>query len=190
MAIACARLADTACARDYVGRANARVAALRTVFWKAREGRFADLDWRTGQPTAMLSAATLFPLFVGAARPDQARAVGQIVRRRLLAPGGLRATAVSSGQRWDIPNGWAPLQWIAVEGLRRSGDAVLARNIAQRWLTTVNGHYRTTGTLLESYDIERGRNNKSRDHGAHDGIAWTAGITRMFATDFGMPSPN
>jgi len=27
------------------------------------------------------------------------------------------ATATATGQQWDRPNGWAPLQYLAIEGL-------------------------------------------------------------------------
>src|SRR5690348_17380918 len=30
--------------------------------------------------------------------------------------------------------GWAPLQWVAVEGLRKHGESALARTLAERWL--------------------------------------------------------
>ncbi len=190
IAIACARLADGPCAREYVNRANARATALRRDFWNAQEGRFADLDWRTGRPTTTLSAATLFPLFVGVSRADQSRAVAQTVRRRLLAPGGLRTTTLPSGQQWDMPNGWAPLQWIAVEGLRRNGDPVLAHSIADRWLTTVSARYRATGRLVEKYDIERRRSGGGGEYPLHDGFGWTNGVTRALIADYGVPDTN
>ncbi len=190
IAIACARLADLPCAREYVARANARANALRGEFWNAREGRFADLDWRTGRPTTTLSAATLFPLFVGVSRPDQSRVVTQTVHRRLLAPGGLRTTTLTSGQQWDMPNGWAPLQWIAVEGLRRNGDPALARSIAERWLTTVSARYRTTGRLVEKYDVERRQSGSGGEYPLQDGFGWTNGVTRALIADYGLPAAN
>ncbi len=190
IAIACARLADRICARDYVNRANTRAMALRTDFWSTREGRFADLDWRTGKPTSTLSAATLFPLFAGAARPDQARIVAQTVRRRLLASGGLRTTTLHSAQPWDMPNGWAPLQWVAVEGLRRNGDPALARTIAERWLATVSARYKATGKLVEKYDVERGRGGRDGEYPSQDGFGWTNGVTRALVADYGLPDAN
>ncbi|WBO21678.1 alpha,alpha-trehalase TreF [Sphingomonas abietis] len=187
IALACARIADNACTRDYTQRAVAREAALRTDFWDAREGRFADLDWQTGRPTTRLSAATLYPLFVGAARTEQAKIVGQTVKLRLLSPGGLRATAVNSGQQWDAPNGWAPLQWIAVEGLRRNGDPALARTIATRWLATVSTRYRASGKLVEKYDVERQRGGGGGEYPLQDGFGWTNGVTRALAADYPLP---
>ena len=185
IALACARIGDSACVEQYVARANARAAALRTDFWVARDNRFADLDWHNGRPTAMLSAATLFPLFVGVARPDQAKAVAQTVRLRLLAPGGLRTTTTRTRQQWDAPNGWAPLQWIGVVALRDNGEPSLARGIAQRWLATVSARYQATGRLVEKYDVERGRGGGGGEYALQDGFGWTNGVTRALAGDYG-----
>lgn len=190
IAIACARAVDQACAREYTARANARANALRTDFWASREGRFADLEWRTGKPTNRVTAATLFPLFVGAARADQAHAVAQTVRRQLLAPGGLRTTTIASGQQWDIPNGWAPLQWVAVEGLRRNGEQALAKTIAERWLGTVASRYRASGKLVEKYDVENRRGGGGGEYPLQDGFGWTNGVTRALAADYAIPNGN
>ncbi len=187
IALACARTGDAACVQDYVARANARAVALRTRFWVAHDGRFADLDWRTARPTPALSAATLFPLFVGVARPDQAKAVAQTVRSRLLAAGGLRTTTTRTGQQWDAPNGWAPLQWIGVVGLRDNGEQALARTIAQRWLATVQTRYQATGKLVEKYDVEHWRGaGGGGEYPLQDGFGWTNGVTRALAGDYGV----
>ena len=187
IALACARTGDAPCVREYVARANARAAALRTTFWVARDGRFADLDWHSGRPTPILSAATLFPLFVGVAHGEQARAVAQTVRAKLLAPGGLRTTTTHTGQQWDAPNGWAPLQWVGVVGLRDYGEQALARTLAQRWLATVSTRYRATGRLVEKYDIERQRGGSGGEYPLQDGFGWTNGVTRALANDYGVP---
>ena len=178
IALACTRTGDAACVEAYVARANARAAALRTAFWVPREDRFADLDWHTGRPTPALSAATLFPLFVGVAQPDQARAVARTVRLRLLAPGGMRTTTTRTGQQWDAPNGWAPLQWIGVVALRDNGEQPLARTIARRWLATVSARYLATGKLVEKYDIERQRGGSGGEYPLQDGFGWTNGVLR------------
>jgi alpha,alpha-trehalase len=188
IALACARIGDAACNAEYGARARARGAALRSEFWNERDGRFADLDWRTSRQTAILSAATLYPLFVGIARTDQARAVAQTVRRRLLSPGGLATTTLTTGQQWDAPNGWAPLQWIGIEGLRRSGEPVLAKTIATRWLATVTAHYRADGKLVEKYDLVSRRGGHGGEYPLQDGFGWTNGVTRALAADYGPPT--
>lgn len=172
----CAALQDKVCARDFARQADRRRAAIDRYLWVAEEARYADLDWRAQRRTDHLSAATLYPLFVGAASPAQARAVAATTEARLLAPGGLRTTLVGTGQQWDRPNGWAPLQWVAVEGLARTGHERLAREIARRWVATADRVYRETGKMLEKYDVEQVRAGGGGEYSTQDGFGWTNGV--------------
>lgn len=173
----CATLADAECAADFTRRAAQRGKAIDTYLWRAPEQRYADYDWRKQQATPVLSAATLFPLFVGAASAEQASAVAATVRARLLAPGGLRTTGNRTGQQWDTPNGWAPLQWVAIDGLAGYGQRDLAADIAGRWLTTVDRAYRATGKMLEKYDVEEQVPGGGGEYPLQDGFGWTNGVT-------------
>lgn len=173
----CAEAQDIACTNQFTRLAKQRRQALDRYFWVAREGRYADWDRVARRPTPRLSAATLYPLFAGAASERQARAVGATVRRELLAVGGLRTTPLRTGQQWDTPNGWAPLQWIAIAGLERSEQSDLARDIAQRWLGTVTAAYVETGKMLEKYDVEERKPGGGGEYPTQDGFGWTNGVT-------------
>ena len=65
------------------------------------------------------------------ARASEAASVAAVVRTRLLRPGGVVTSGIDTGQQWDAPNGWAPLQWIAVEGLARYGPYRVGRDHRQ-----------------------------------------------------------
>ena len=173
----CATLADADCAADFTRRAAMRRKAIDTYLWLAPEQRYADFDWRRQQATPVLSAATLFPLFVGAASTEQASAVAATVRAKLVAPGGLRTTGNRTGQQWDTPNGWAPLQWVAIDGLAGYGQRDLAKDIAGRWLATVDRAYRGTGKMLEKYDVEEQVPGGGGEYPLQDGFGWTNGVT-------------
>ncbi|MCC2981507.1 alpha,alpha-trehalase TreA [Sphingomonas sp. IC4-52] len=168
---------DQAGAASFTAMANKRRAALNRYFWVAKEGRYADWDRITRKPTPRVSAAMLYPLFAGAASPQQAAAVAKSVRRDLLASGGLRTTPIRTGQQWDSPNGWAPLQWVAIAGLERSGQPELARDIAKRWLDTVSTAYAETGKMLEKYDVEERKPGGGGEYPTQDGFGWTNGVT-------------
>ena len=89
------------------------------------------------------------------------------------------ATTLDTGQQWDAPNGWAPLQWIAVAGLTRYGQNALAEQIACRWMVNVSRVYRRTGKLLEKYDvITTDRPEGGGEYPTQDGFGWTNGVTR------------
>jgi len=171
-------------AARFSGLAERRAAAIHRYLWRDDEGWYADYDHVEGRVTEVLSAATLYPLFLGLAGADQARRVAATTRERLLARGGLRTTTVTTGQQWDVPNGWAPLQWIAIAGLDAYGEPDLARTIAERWLTTVETAYRETGKMLEKYDVEDLRPGGGGEYPLQDGFGWTNGVTRALLAKY------
>ena len=173
----CSALRDRVCAESYDRQARERRAAVRRWMWVGSEGRFADIDWAAGKPTPVLSAATLYPLFTGLANKAEARDVARIVRSQLLAPGGVRTTTTPTGQQWDRPNGWAPLQWVAVAGLRRYGEQRTAELISAGFLATVMREYCASGRMLEKYDVEEAKPGGGGEYSLQDGFGWTNGVT-------------
>jgi alpha,alpha-trehalase len=172
----CGEAGDTGCAARFGDLARKRHAALNRYLWVVREKRYADWDRIARKSTPRISVAMLYPLFAGAASPAQARAVAETTRRTLLAQGGLRTTPLRTGQQWDAPNGWAPLQWVAIAGLERSGQPDLASEIARRWIATVSTVYGETGKMLEKYDVEERKPGGGGEYPTQDGFGWTNGV--------------
>ncbi len=174
----CEQKRDLACEHDFDARARRRREAMDHYLWDAGAGYFTDYDWREAKRRGELSAATLYPLFVGLATPRQAARVAAVAQSRLLKGGGIVTTNIHSGQQWDAPNGWAPLQWIAVRGLARYGDDALAHDIARRWVATVRRVYANTGKIFEKYDVEHALPGGGGEYPVQDGFGWTNGVTR------------
>jgi alpha,alpha-trehalase len=174
----CERTGDRNCAEDYARRAAARRAAIDRFLWDQSRGVYLDYRWTAKQPIDRLSAATLYPLFTHVASEPQAASVAEAVERELLKAGGVVATQLDTGQQWDAPNGWAPIQWIAVMGLSSFGRNLLAEEIACRWMVNVSRVYRQTGKLLEKYDvIAADRAGGGGEYPTQDGFGWTNGVT-------------
>jgi alpha,alpha-trehalase len=93
----------------------------------------------------------------------------------------MATTQVATGQQWDEPNGWAPLQYLAVMGLRRYGEADLAQSIATRWIRTNVSYYQRTGKLVEKYDIGAATVMAASggEYPLQDGFGWTNGVLRV-----------
>jgi len=166
---------DRRCAGQYAERAVQRQAAMRKYLWNGKW--FDDYRWTDGRHLDNVSAAALYPLFFSLANETEARATAAMATAELVKPGGLVTTTRTTGQQWDAPNGWAPLQWIAVEGLRNYGQSAPARDIACRWLGTVSRVYRATGKLLEKYDVVSRRAGGGGEYPLQDGFGWTNGVT-------------
>ena len=178
LAIAYRGSGDLERSRVFAANAATRRTAIRRILWNDRAGAFQDYDWRHRTPSRALTAATLYPLYVNVASRSQARRVAAFVRERLLAPSGLLTTTTVTGQQWDAPNGWAPLHWLAIDGLRRHGEPPLARLIACRWIRENLDAYRTSGKLVEKYDVSGSGGGGGGEYPMQDGFGWTNGVLR------------
>jgi alpha,alpha-trehalase len=175
----CERRADAACAREFAKHAAARRAAIDRYLWDTSMGAYLDYHWTRKTRIPRVSAATLYPLFVALASDAQAAAVATTATKQLLKPGGIVTTPLDTGQQWDAPNGWAPLQWIAIAGLRHYGQVSLAATVACRWMANVNDVYLRSGKLVEKYDvISPGRTGGGGEYPLQDGFGWTNGVMR------------
>jgi alpha,alpha-trehalase len=181
----CERRADAGCVRKFAQRAAARRAAVDRYLWDPGHGAYLDYRWTRGERIVRVSAATLYPLFVSMASQNQADAVADTAARQLLEPGGIVVTPIETGQQWDAPNGWAPLQWIAVSGLRRYGHDSLAEAIACRFMVNVNDVYQQSGKLVEKYDvIHTSRKSGGGEYPTQDGFGWTNGVVRKLEREY------
>ena len=169
-------------AKLFAARAATRETAIRSLLWDSQLGVFSDYDWTSQQLTHRVSAATLYPLFFRIATNAQAGAVARVVSTRLLRPNGVAATLVTSGQQWDEPNGWAPLQWISVAGLRTYGYASLAETIARRWLHANLTVFADTRFFVEKYDLETPSGGGGGEYTTQMGFGWTNGVFRALST--------
>jgi alpha,alpha-trehalase len=175
----CERSGDETCALEFKHRAAARRNSVDRFLWDASQGAYLDYRWTSKSRIPLVSAATLYPLFASLSSKPQAAAVAKTAARELLKAGGIATTTLETGQQWDSPNGWAPLQWIAISGLRDYGQTQLAAAIACRWMANVNDVYRHSGKLVEKYDvITAGRSGGGGEYPLQDGFGWTNGVMR------------
>jgi alpha,alpha-trehalase len=175
--------------------ADERRRALVAAAYDPDSGYFYDVRWRTGERVAdrpTLAAAAV--LYFGLASPDQGRAVADRLSRDFLKSGGFLTTLIASGQQWDAPNGWPPLQWLAVRGLCRYDRAATADTARTRWLALNRRTYASTGKMTEKYDVaDANRPAGGGEYPNQDGFGWTNGVALAFAAQeraaAGSPAP-
>lgn len=175
---------DAAAAARYARAAQQRREAMDRWLWREDTREYRDYDFVAGAPTHARSLAMVYPLYFGAASAEQARAVASHLRADFLKAGGLVTTLVHSGEQWDAPNGWAPLQWLASRGLRRYGETVLADSIESRWLALNEAVFEREGKLLEKYNvIDIGLPGGGGEYPNQDGFGWTNGVARALIAE-------
>jgi alpha,alpha-trehalase len=139
-------------ARKWSHKAEERQKRINQYFWDARQGLFFDYNTVTHKRSQYLYAATFYPLWAGLASKDEAQAVAQNLKL-FEQPGGLAMSRTKSEAQWDFPYGWAPLQLLAVEGLRRYGYNADADRISKHFASMVLENFRHDHTIREKYNV-------------------------------------
>ncbi len=161
----------------YAQKAEKRRKAVETYCWDHRQHFFTDYNAVLHKPTDVLSLAGVFPLFFGLATPEQAGHVHEHIRLSFLKPGGVVSSLRESGQQWDFPNGWAPMQWITHQGLLRYGFAQTAAELRSRWLALNDKVFRNTGKMMEKYNVvDTSLTAGGGEYPNQDGFGWTNGV--------------
>lgn len=164
-------------AKKFQGAADARVRGIQEYCWDDKEGFFVDYNFHKKEQTNRLTLAGVFPLYAKIATTKQAAAVAKRIEEDFLKEGGLVASLIDTGQQWDAPNGWAPLHWVAIEGLRYYGHDALANKIKQRWVETNLKVYADKGKMVEKYDVaKKGSVGQGGEYPLQDGFGWTNGV--------------
>ncbi len=165
----------------FLNLAEERKTAIQDLFWNPGENYFYDYNFTTKSFGRTATLAGAFPLFFELATPEQAESVKNRLMSDFLKEGGLVTTLEHSGQQWDAPNGWAPLQYIAVEGLLNYGYVDEARTIMERWLALNERVYRDTGKMMEKYNVEDiTLLSGGGEYETQDGFGWSNGVALVF----------
>jgi alpha,alpha-trehalase len=151
---------------------------IRKYLWDPKHGLFFDYNFMTHSLSSYEYATTFYPLWVGLASKEQARAVVSHLSM-FEQPGGLAMSRVESQAQWDFPYGWAPIQLLAIEGMRRYGFAADADRITYSFLSMVVEDFATDRFIREKYNVVK-RTSETRIVKGYSenviGFGWTNGV--------------
>jgi alpha,alpha-trehalase len=161
----------------YLNKAALRKKAILKYSWSEKNGWFMDYNWKEKRATPVQTLAGVFALEFKIADVKQAAKVASNIKSKFLKPGGLVTTLNRSGQQWDSPNAWAPLQYMAIDGLNNYHQTSLARDIAERWIQTNLKVFNETGKLMEKYNVtDTNTQAGGGEYPLQDGFGWTNGV--------------
>lgn len=165
-------------------KALTRKNAIQKYMWDNEEEFYMDYNFKKVENTPVYSLAGVYPLFFEIADTKQAEKVTQKIKEVFLKPGGVVTTPYNTGQQWDAPNGWAPLQWITISGLRNYDQNDLAEEIKNRWLNLNRQVYKDTYKLLEKYNVEDlSKKSGGGEYPTQDGFGWTNGVFQKLSKE-------
>jgi alpha,alpha-trehalase len=174
-------------AKKYELLAEKRKQSIQKYCWSDELGFYVDYDFIEKKQKRSLTLAGLFPLTFKIATEEKAKQVAAIVKEKFLSPGGVVTTLEMTGQQWDAPNGWAPLQWMTITGLENYGHYELAAEIARRWINLNTDVFKRTGKLMEKYNVvDTHLEAGGGEYAGQDGFGWTNGVLLALIEKHGM----
>ncbi|XP_036114530.1 trehalase [Molossus molossus] len=187
-----ARLGNDSQARKYRRLRDQRLAALTAVLWDEEKGAWFDYDLENGKKNLEFYPSNLAPLWAGCFSDpsvvDKALSYledSQILTYQYGIPTSLRKT----GQQWDLPNAWAPLQDLVIRGLAKSPAPraqEVAFQLAQNWIQTTFAVYSRESAMYEKYDISNGgQPGGGGEYEVQEGFGWTNGVVLMLLDRYG-----
>ncbi|WP_247236207.1 alpha,alpha-trehalase TreA [Telluribacter sp. SYSU D00476] len=158
-------------------KAKLRAVAIQKYFWDPTRNFFMDYDFRTKKSTECFSLAGTYPLFFKLATNRQAHYVDTYLRLNFMRSGGLLTTLTKSGQQWDAPNGWSPMQWTAYKGLRNYNLNRTADRLRDNWLCLNEKTFKQSRKMLEKYNVaDTNLEAQSGEYKLQEGFGWTNGV--------------
>ena len=170
----------------WLRRADERRRKINQLMWDEESGLYSDYNFAEKRVRPYPFVTTFYPLWAGIADAKQAaRVVANL--HFFERAGGLQTSINESGNQWDAPFGWAPMQLIAVRGLRRYGYTKEADRITANFLSMILKDFLEHNTIVEKYDVIRrssqlGEGIKFGYAANQIGFGWTnATFTSLFA---------
>jgi alpha,alpha-trehalase len=172
--------------------ANHRKETVTALMWDSVRGLYYDYNYVKERKGSISSLAAYYPLWAGMATEEQAKHLVKSLRR-FEQKGGLSTTDnLPLGQlvpgsmptQWAYPNGWAPLQYLVVQGLQRYGYHSDAQRIASKWLHTNLQWFNEHHEFLEKYNVVNPDRPPAKGvYPSQTGFGWTNAVFERFCQE-------
>jgi len=168
-------------------KAGERKNAINQYFYNKSDGWYYDYNISEKKLNSQKTIAGITPFFFNIPPYYYSDKAAALLREEFLKDGGVVTTLINTEQQWDWPNGWAPLQWIAIKGLDNYGKAELAAELAHNWAHLNIKVYRNTGKLMEKYNvIDIHLTAGGGEYPSQDGFGWIKGVLLKILKTYGI----
>ncbi|XP_072945752.1 trehalase-like isoform X2 [Epargyreus clarus] len=171
------------------------VLAIEQVLWHEDVGAWLDYSLESGRRRDYFYPSNVSPLWTGCydmARKEYFvnRVINYLDKTKVdIFEGGIPTTFEHSGEQWDYPNAWPPLQDIVVMGLANTEipDAMrLATELSTKWVRSNFEVWKKKTAMLEKYDATIfGGFGGGGEYVVQTGFGWTNGVIMSLLHRYG-----
>ncbi|XP_018343589.1 PREDICTED: trehalase isoform X2 [Trachymyrmex septentrionalis] len=169
--------------------------AIEMVLWHEEVGVWLDYDILNDIKRDYFYPTNILPLWTDCydttKRTEYVSKVLKYLEKNqiMLNQGGIPTTLEHSGEQWDYPNAWPPLQYFFIMSLNNTGDAWaqrLAYEISQRWVRSNYKAFNETHCMYEKYDATvSGGHGSGGEYEVQLGFGWSNGLVMTLLDKYG-----
>ncbi|XP_018901981.2 trehalase isoform X1 [Bemisia tabaci] len=166
------------------------LASINEVLWNENIGSWFDYDLINKQHRKYFFPSNIAPLWTESySQPKNfmaAKVIEYIKREKIIKDDytvhyhGIPSSLERTGQQWDFPNAWAPVQVFLIQGLDRTNvpqAQAIALKLAQDWVHSNYLGFQKTGFMYEKYNVEKaGDNGGGGEYESQIGFGWSNGV--------------
>lgn len=167
---------------------------IQEVLYDQESGVWFDYDLELQKPRKLFYISNISPIWAEIFSPEQlyemgGDAVNYLTKEGVLDfYGGTPTSLNNTGEQWDFPSAWPPLQSILMQGLKCSGhpSAVeMANVLAARWVRSNIMGFNKYNSMFEKYNaLNPGENGGGGEYDVQTGFGWTNGVVLECIVDF------
>ncbi|XP_037913972.1 trehalase isoform X2 [Hermetia illucens] len=182
-------------ANQYETKAQEIYRAIQAVLWDEDVGAWLDYDMINNKRRNYFVPTNLAPLWMKCYNISDTEHIASRVLKYIndtgidQYPGGVPNTLSKTGEQWDFPNVWPPMQYLLIEGLEKLGTKEtkeLAYKWAERWTLSNYKAFKDTTHMFEKYDAEEfGGHGKGGEYEVQLGFGWSNGVVIEFLAKYG-----
>ncbi|CAH2987245.1 unnamed protein product [Chilo suppressalis] len=168
---------------------------IEKLLWHEDVGAWLDFNLESGRRRDYFYPSNIAPLWTGCydkARKEYYvnRVINYLDKVKVdVFDGGIPTTFEHSGEQWDYPNAWPPLQYIFVTGLANTGQPEAmkyANDIATKWVRSNFEVWKQKTAMLEKYDATIfGGYGGGGEYVLQTGFGWTNGVIMALLDRYG-----
>lgn len=171
-------------AKHYDDLALKKKAAMDKYLWNSELGSYQNYLIEDGRNLDGLHAEIFTALFAKVASDEQAKEIVEKLRLLEKDGGVMSSLFTESHHQWDGDNGWAPLHYFIIQGLKNYGYDADAERIAVKLANSYAQIHHHDGVFLERIDVSKGARpfDDDKKYPVQEGFLWTNGVYTWIMT--------
>lgn len=180
--------------KNYSKNWQRRQTAIFNVLWNPTKRVWQDLDIAANSHRDYFYASNILPLFALCKGKNETQTENSVLTYLqnlgvLKFAGGFPTSLDTTGQQWDLPNGWPPLQHMTIWGMSQSQNQQLKaeafslanKSIVSNWIA-----WNRSRNMYEKYSTNiSGEGGSGGEYGVQEGFGWSNGVVLELLSMYG-----